>query len=256
MLGLALGLVLGMAVGYSTPVRGQPVTNATLNVHYPNSAGQIAADVRLAMRRASVVRLQEVETPSAMAGVRRALAASPSWRSTRRQAGELRIIWDARVWQSARRAKALLIHHGVAGLTPDRWLLWKALRLRSTGAVVVVADVHAVSGYCTGRSQQALRQQFARDYWATVARWTRRQLRAFPSRPILLGGDLNCWLSGTLPGRTLRPLYRLDRPGGFDHLLVARTPGRPTVLRRWQAPINSDHDLHLQRLDVRTGSTW
>jgi hypothetical protein len=254
-LGLALGLVLGMAVGYTTPARGATTTEATLNVLRTNSAADVAADVSKAMRHASVVRLQEVETAGNVAGVRRALAGHPSWRATwRLPAGPFgdAILWDTRVWASAGRARALLVHRGVGGITPDRWLTWKPLRLRATGALVVVANVHAVSGYCSNRAERALRARLTRDYWATVARWTRRQLVGHPARVVLLGGDFNCQLSKRyepwLPGRILAPLYRLDRAAGYDHLLTARTRGAPAAGRRWGLPAYSDHRLILRRL--------
>jgi hypothetical protein len=255
-LGLAVGLVVGMAVGYVTPALGQETTTeGTLNVLRTNTSGDVAADVSEAMRHASVVRLQEVETPDAVAGVRRALALAPSWRATWRLSvgafGDA-IIWDADVWQAVEPARSRLVHHGVEGITPDRWLVWKTLRLRASGEVVTIGNVHAVSGYCSNRSDRALRARFTRDYWLTVARWTRRQLVAHPDRALLLGGDFNCQLAKRyrpwLPGRILRPLFTFDAASGYDHMLTARAVPRPAGVRRWSLAAYSDHAIGLRRL--------
>lgn len=278
-LGLALGLVLGMIVGYVTPALGLPrqptanlathgeakqtsatlanprqptaTTEATLNVRYTNAPGQIRADVREALAHASLVRLQELWTPVGRSEARSVIQGHIHWQGSWRTARTgLLVAWDTRTWRAAAPGRARLVHHGIEGLTPDRFLAWKLLRYLPTGQLVAVGNVHPVSGACVpSRSRIELRRQLARSYWRVVVSWTRRQLAA--GRQVLLGGDLNCWLTRrSLAGRQLLPLYRPDRAPWYDHLLTAREPGAPASLRRWELPARSDHALNLRRLGM------
>ncbi len=241
----------GLEIHGAAPSR---FTEATQNVQRTQPASHVAQAVSAAMARASIVRLQEVESTAARAGLARALRRHPTWATTHRQpakGGATPILWDRRTWASAGPAHWARIHRGIPGLTPDRYLVWKALRYRPTGQVVTIANVHSVNRYCY--ANRVLRaQQLAEAYWDRVAAWTQRQARIRPARAILLGGDFNCPLTHTAapdPGPELRPLYRLDRSRSLDHLITARRPaGQVAGLRRWSRPARSDHRLQLRAL--------
>jgi len=263
---LALALLIGWTlVGvtrWAAEGRTMPAfTEATLNVRGGNPARSVATDVRAAMARASIVRLQEVWSPGARAGVRRALASHPTWRhypALTSSAGADVVLWSPR-WVRAGPAGVRLLTRGVRHLTPARWLVWVTLarRVPAAGRVpVTVANTHAVSGYCHARSSRAaLRDAIAGAHWRRVATWTRQHRRISPRAPaVLLGGDFNCspWATGPgTPGQYLRGLYVFDSPRrGIDRLLTSRTPGAPVTIARWSRPAYSDHRLQLRTLTL------
>jgi endonuclease/exonuclease/phosphatase family metal-dependent hydrolase len=264
---LALALVIGWAlVGVTrwaadaAPARTMPpaFTEATLNVLYRNTAAQVGADVRAAMARASIVRLQEVYSPRARAGVRRALAAHPTWsyypRDLRGPGADV-VLWSPR-WVRTGPAGTLRTTAGVRRITPSRYLVWVTLARRVGPRVpVTVANTHAVSGYCHRHATRpALRDAIAARHWTRIAAWTQHH-RTTPRAPVvLLGGDFNCspWATGPgTPGQYLRAYYALDSPRrGIDRLLTSRTPGAPVTIARWSRPARSDHRLHLRTLTL------
>lgn len=214
-----------MVVGLASPGRADDrrTTEATLNVYRGNPPELVRADVRAALRAASIVRLQEVY-PRALSAVRSALVGP--WRMFR--VGELATLYDSRVWQPRRPAGQRVMPSTTWG---PRWLSWRAMTYRPTGAVVRIANVHADPG-CTSST---------RRYLTDVRTWTRHKLDRAPW-PVLLGGDTNChgWQLGTR--------YRRDPSGSVDKLATTRGPGVPRTVRRWSVPAFSDHALHLRRL--------
>jgi len=259
---LALALVIAWAlVGvtrWAAEGRTMPAfTEATLNVLYRNTAAQVNADVRAAMGRASIVRLQEVYSPAARAGVVRALHAHPTWRhypAVLRGPGADVILWSPR-WIRAGPAGTIRTTAGVPRITPSRYLVWVDLARRVGPRVpVTIANTHAVSGYCKHATRPALRDAIAARHWSRVRLWTRQHRVLAPRRAVLFGGDFNCspWSTGPgTPGQYLRADYALDSPRrGIDRLLTSRTPGAPVTLARWSLPARSDHRLHLRTLTL------
>lgn len=230
-------------------------TEASLNVYVRNPAPLVRADVAAAMRRATVIRLQEVSYRPQLAGLRAALAAHPHWRASWRlsRPGRLgpmmdAIAWKTTVWQGVAPARYRRVHDGIPAVTPPRFITWKALRLRATGQVVTIANTHVVAGWCSRpKPPVARRTQLAAQHFEALADWTRQQQAAHPKRPILLGGDLNCQTTEPTVRKPLGALYRLGSGSpGVDHLLTARGPHRPATARVWRVPAHSDHDLLLR----------
>lgn len=206
-------------------------TEATLNVYRANPPADVTADVRAAMRRATVVRLQETY-PRAWRAARAAL--SGSWRIMPGPRTELTTIYDRQIWTPVRVPRFRRMPD-VERWEGPRWLAWQAMRFRATGQVVRIANVHADPGCGTS----------GRAYLDAVRVWTHRALDVHPSWPVLLGGDTNCrpWL--------LRRLYRPDDSATVDKLVTSRGPGAPRTLRRWSLPARSDHRLELRAIRFR-----
>lgn len=252
---VALLLVLavcGTPTGRAAP--GPVVTEATLNVYRSNPARWVAADVSAVMGRASLVRLQEVESRTARAGVRLALARHPGWVIVPGLSDTgLRILYDTRVWARVGPGRLHRVQPNTRCCGPARWWVWVTLEHRATGRVVTIVNIHAVAGYCRAPGL-GRRDVWAARYWLVFAAWSLQQQIRHPTRPVLAGGDFNCGLGDRdapwNPGPVLGALYALDRAPGVDRLVTSRVQDPPMTLHRWSAPAHSDHDAQYRRLTL------
>lgn len=236
--------------------RPRRTTEASLNVYRANPESAIRHDVREAMNRADVVRLQEVYPGRPVRAVRQVLSHRPNWRVAFLGRMELPILWDVREFSRVGSGHVLRLYGARAANWPARFLAWQPLRHRATGRVLTIANVHPLPRYCrAGARDDPARRADATQHWRGVVAWTNRQRAQAPRRPVLLGGDFNCRLAERsrpwFPGVVLAPLYRFDRSDSIDRLVTSRTPRRPIGLRRWATDARSDHRAQFRTLLVR-----
>lgn len=240
--------VLVVPAGAASPAPAT-ITEATFNVLRTNTRAQIAADLARVFARAQLVRLQEVSTPTARAALAATLADRPNWRTCRR--AELVTAWDSRHLTAAGPCQSWRTHRGRAGVSPDRFVT--AQPLTTAGAVFLIVNTHAVSGYNRAYASP-WRRAAARVHWTTLLQLTGRWALSRRYDVILVGGDFNAppaarraWY---FPGPLLDPLYVPDTRRTIDQLRTARNPTRPVaVLRRWALTgLHSDHAAQLRTI--------
>lgn len=236
--------------------RDRHTTEASLNVYRANPEPAIRHDVREAMDRADVVRLQEVYPGRPVHAVREVLSHRPHWRAAFLGRMEVPILWDVREFRRVGLGDVRRLYPARAPSWPARFLAWVPLQHRATGRVLTVANVHPLPRYCrAGARDDPARRADATQHWRGVVAWTKRQQAQAPRRPVLLGGDFNCRLAERarpwFPGRILEPLYRFDRSNSIDRLVTSRTWRHPIGLRRWATDARSDHRAQFRTLRVR-----
>lgn len=206
---------------------GRTATEATFNIDNPDpwTPQRVRADLRRALRAASLIRVQEAY-PRTRAVIRAFIARRPNWRISPGPL-ELLTIYNTRIWAPTGPPKSR--EFPSSGRWGARYLEWRRYRHIPTGAVVRVANGHADPG-CSRSTAR---------YARALARWTAQRN---PGRPTLFGGDLNC----TAPPRALYGPYRRDHGARLDHLLTTR--GGPATRLTWIVPMASDHPMRVRRI--------
>lgn len=225
---------------------GGDLVEATYNLWIDNPRPR--HDLEIVIDRAQLIRLQEITTRRNKAAVEELLTTHPSYAAYWPRSTGLVILWDTRVLEGAGPGGRLLVVPRVQGM-PRRWTIWKPLRLRATGDLLMVVDVHAIAHGC--QPGLPLRQRAAAQHWQTIKGATATWTTSYAA--VLLGGDFNCRLDNPAwwaPGPVLARQYQYPtRRAGIDHLLLTRhthlEAGPP---RSTRAGLHSDHPLLWRRI--------
>lgn len=261
--GVPLALTLMLALVLCSPgdsratqaVRGT-YTEATYNVHLYNP--RTGGDVATLMGRASLIRLQEVTLPISRHGVANALRSHPSWRAWWPRQTGLPILWDSHVWANAGEGGWLQVFQHIPGTDrkPSRYTTWQPLRLRATGQVFLIVNVHAMALACLDQVQP-IRERAAALHWASLKAQTVVWHDLGRYQAIVAGGDFNCRLRNRqqwwMPGNQLASTYRVNARhttgNHIDWLLDARGMAAHLAVRgSWYTHrgLHSDHHALLR----------
>jgi len=179
---------------------------------------------------AGVIGWQEVESPAAIQKMTNRLGAEYNhYLGGGAPASAIPISWRVERFQKLGEG-SVQTHGGEAGVTPARYVNWVRLRIRATGAELIVVNTHFISGAWSGHPERQAR-------WNTHYQVLHDKVAGLkqnhPGVPIFVIGDFNRGRAMGMPSPTQWvpvagvggvPIDHMYAPSNISHTSVTREP--------------------------------
>lgn len=169
------------------------IRTATINIKSNPlmSIDKVRHDVHVAAHQAGLIGWQEITTKGGnyFQEIRKL---GPNWSHYMPHDGGLAIpnpiSWNEKIWKKSD-AGFIRTHHGLAGVSPNRYITWVKLKNKATGKEVVRINTHLVSGAFSGKSHH----QWRLDHWKSHMHQLDQLVKKFEKQglDVIVGGDFN-----------------------------------------------------------------
>jgi hypothetical protein len=234
-----------------TTTRAATFRTVTINVksNPEMRTGQVAHDVHRAAHAGGLIGWQEIGPERYFAEIKKL---GPDWGHYMPHDGGLHIpnpiSWKKSVWKKED-AGFLRTHHGLAKVSPNRYITWVKLKNRATGREIVRVNTHLVSGaWGAHKPTTAWRREMWRTHMqkldALVADFKRQGLA------VIVGGDFNRDSFEVLGHRVAYDNKLNVGTHGrstYDYLMHSRNAHLHRVGGRVEGGYASDHDAVVAR---------
>lgn len=226
---------------------GKQDTFTTVNLNIKNNPpmphDKLMHDVRKAAVAGDLIGWNEIAPKSYFAAIK---ALGPGWAHYMPSPN---VVQTPISWKKSKFKKldagVVKMHHGLAGVSPNRYVTWVRLQDRKTGQTIVRMNTHTVSGAFSNKHQS--HRDWRVEHWQEHIQKLEKLIQKFSAKgdTVIVGGDFNRNHYPVL-GKNVK--YDTSLKEGthgsatLDYLMHAPDKSIKTVRGRVLRGFNSDHD--------------